>query len=58
MNEIKHSLRPDIPDEALEIRKAVTLVRNGAVESYSYDSSKQTVVATIKWMITLKSLII
>ena len=48
MNEIKHSFRPgDLQDEALEIRKAVTLVRSGAVDSYSYDSSKQTVVATL-----------
>ena len=39
MNEIKHSFRPDEPEEALEIQKAVTLVRSGAVESYSYDSS-------------------
>ena len=47
MNEIKHSLRPDEPDEALKVRRAVTLVRNGAVESYTYDSSRETVVATI-----------
>ena len=47
MNEIKHALRPGEQDEALEIRNAVTLVRSGSVESYSYDPSKLTVVATI-----------
>ncbi len=45
MNEIKHSFRPDKPEEALEIQKAVTLVRSGSVKSYSYDSSKLTVHA-------------
>ena len=43
MNVIKHSFRPDEQDEALEIRNAVTLVRSGAVDSYSYNASKQTV---------------
>jgi hypothetical protein len=47
MNEIKHSFRSDIPEEALEIQKAVTLVRSGSVESYSYDSSILTVHAEV-----------
>ncbi|WP_172371401.1 SWIM zinc finger family protein [Sporosarcina jiandibaonis] len=47
MNEIKHSFRSDIPEEASEIQKAVTLVRSGSVESYSYDSSRLTVHAEI-----------
>lgn len=47
MNEIKHSFRADLQDEAQIIQKAVTLVRSGAVESYSYDDAKRTVVATL-----------
>ena len=47
MNEIKHSFRPGEQDEASAIRNAVTLVRSGAVESYSYDTSNQTVAATL-----------
>ena len=54
MNEIKHSLRPDEPNEALEVRRAVTLVRNGSVESYTYDSSSRTVVATINGVETVE----
>jgi len=46
-NKIKHSLRPDEVNEAEEIRKAVILVRSGAVNSYTYDSSHQTVTATV-----------
>lgn len=47
MNEIKHSFRSDIDDEARVIQQAVTLVRGSAVESYSYDASIRTVTATI-----------
>jgi hypothetical protein len=46
MNKIKHSLRPGEPNEAQELRRAVTLVRNGAVNSYNY-LSRETVGATI-----------
>ena len=38
---------PTNRDEALVVRRALALVRNGAVESYTYDSSGETVVATI-----------
>ncbi len=38
MNAIKHALRPDIEPDALEIRRAVALVRNGATNSYRYGS--------------------
>ncbi|MCZ2257558.1 SWIM zinc finger family protein [Sporosarcina sp. G11-34] len=54
MNKIKHSLRPDEPNEALVVRRAATLVRNGSVESYTYDSSNRTVVATIKGVETVE----
>ena len=47
MNEIKHALRPDEQGEALEVRNAVKLVRNGSVKSYTYDPSDLTVVAII-----------
>lgn len=48
MNKIKHSFRPNLHDEAQVIQKAVTLVRSGAVSSYSYDGAKRTVVASIQ----------
>jgi len=47
MNEIKHSLRPSTPDEAEMIQQAVTLVRSGAIDSYKYDPSNETV--TVKF---------
>ena len=47
-------LRPDEPNEALVVRRALTLVRNGAVESYTYDSSGETVVATINGVETVE----
>jgi hypothetical protein len=47
MDELTHSLRPGVPDEALQVRRAVTLVRNGAVQSYTYESSNETAIAII-----------
>ena len=47
MNEIKHAMRVDIPEQAAEIQKAVTLVRRGSVTSYSYNASNLTAQATV-----------
>lgn len=48
MNKIKHSLRPDKPDEALLVQRAVTLVRNGSLNSYTYDATQNRVTASIR----------
>ncbi|MER2088866.1 MAG: SWIM zinc finger family protein [Sporosarcina sp.] len=45
MNAIKNTLGPGIEADALEVRRAVALVRNGATNSYTYDTSESTVVA-------------
>ena len=47
MNGIKHALRPGVDAEALVVRRAVALVRNGATDSYAYNPSKNTVVASL-----------
>lgn len=47
MNAIKHALRPDIESNALEVRRAVALVRNGATNSYRYAPSEGAVIATL-----------
>ena len=39
MNAIKHALRQDVEANALEVRRAVALVRNGATNSYRYAPS-------------------
>ncbi|MHA6259018.1 SWIM zinc finger family protein [Sporosarcina sp. CAU 1771] len=53
MNKIKHSLRPDEPSEALLVQRAVTLVRNGAVSSYTYEASRNTAIASIRGVDTV-----
>lgn len=47
MNDIKHSLRPNVQEEAQIVQKAITFVRRGAVDSYLYDSANRLAVATI-----------
>ncbi|HJF34161.1 MAG TPA: SWIM zinc finger family protein [Sporosarcina psychrophila] len=47
MNGIKHALRPEIEANALEVRRAVALVRNGATNSYRYDPSESAVIANL-----------
>ncbi len=47
MNEIKHSFRADIQEEAQLIQKAVSFVRSGAVSSYTYDEAQRLVMASV-----------
>lgn len=47
MDAIKHALRPGVEEEALEVRRAVALVRNGAVDSYAYPPSEKIVTVTL-----------
>lgn len=47
MNVIKHSLHPDDPGEALIVRRALALVRNGAIDSYTYDSVEKKILVKI-----------
>ncbi len=47
IDNIKHALRPSEPEEAFEVRQAVTYVRGGNVHSFSYDASGRVVSAEI-----------
>ncbi|MBE1555678.1 hypothetical protein [Sporosarcina limicola] len=47
MNTIKHALQPGIDTEALEVRRAVTLIRNGSVGPYRFDTSDDAVLVTL-----------
>lgn len=48
MNEIKHTFRPDNPDDTHIVQEAVKLVRSGAVKSYSYNSSAIQITAIVQ----------
>jgi hypothetical protein len=41
MDEIHHSLQPGLENDALQVRQAVTLVRNNAITSYRYGSHQE-----------------
>lgn len=47
IDHIKHALRPSDPEEAFEVRQAVTYVRGGNVHTFSYDASGRVVTAEI-----------
>jgi hypothetical protein len=47
MNTIKNTLLPGVEADALEVRRAVALVRNGAADSYTYDTTESTVLASL-----------
>ena len=41
MDEIHQSLQPGLENDALQVRQAVTLVRNNAISSYRYGSHQE-----------------
>ena len=48
LNTIQHTFHPGVDHEALEIRRAVALVRNNAVGSYTYASSEDDITVTVQ----------
>lgn len=48
MYEIQHALQPGNEEDALEIRRAVTLVRNNAVSSYRYEANQEYLLVSLE----------